>query len=120
MAPPTTGPKRKNRVHRSKSCGVTLQGVLLAVPEAARWAEHPLAAGVGVYADRSKFFVKYTQRRLNGKQVQVRHGMFDSHDVARLMMRWLGAQDEAVRLTPGATHAFLTAALADAGAKKNA
>lgn len=119
MAPPTTaGPARDRRTPRSKSCAATLHDVLRAVPEAARWAEHPPVAGVGVYADRSKFFVKYTTRRREGRQLQVRHGMFDSHDVARLMTRWLGAQDESVRLTPGATRAFLTAALAEAEAKK--
>lgn len=112
MASPTTGAKR------SRSCALTLTDVLRELPDAAVWAKSPPVTGVGVYADRSKFFVKYTTRRRNGKQVQVRHGMFDSCDVAHLMTRWLGAQDESVRLTPGATHAFLTAALAKAGTKK--
>jgi len=107
------------RQKRSKSCAATMEDMLHAAPDAKRWAELPVVEGVGVYVDRCKFFVKYTQRRMYGKQAQVRHGMFDSHDVACVMVRWLGAQDEGVRLTPGAARAFLTCLLAEDAAKKN-
>lgn len=95
-----------------------MHDVLRAAPDAARWAKLPAVDGVGVYADKRKFFVKYTQRRGDGTQMQVRHGTFDSQCVAKLLARWLGAQDETVRNTPGAARAFLVAQLADEGTKK--
>ena len=95
-----------------------MHDVLRSVPDAERWALLPAADGVGVYVDKGKFFVKYTQRREDGTQMQVRHGTFDSQAVAKLLARWLGAQDGVIRKTPGAARAFLVAQLAGEAAEK--